>query len=226
MQTKLGHYPAKPKSEETFNAYVIVCRTYDASSSFLDIFEKTRKARGAKGAPTDEEQDVLRAMLTFATSGLDSMVKQLVRDALPSIINTDQGATKMFKGHVESKIKRADQLDFKFLAAVLVEERPRESLVRGLVHSLTSSSLQSKDELLKVAAYFNIPSKDLSKNIALLDRIFGARNEISHEMDIDFAQPNRNRRPRRRKEMVEYTQEILRLSEAFLTLVDKKLWGS
>jgi len=223
MQTKFGNYPAKPKSDQTFNAYVIVCRTHDASSSFLDIFQKTRKARRAKGVSTDEEQDLLRAMLTFATAGLDSMVKQLVRDALPAVINGDQGARKKLEEYIAKRIRKGEQLDSKFLAGVLASQHPLHSLVGGLVDTLTLGSLLSEKELFKVAAHFNIASQALYEDSKLLGRIFHARNQISHEMDIDFDQPNRNRRPRRRDEMVKYTKEILSLSEMFLTLVDQKL---
>jgi len=36
---------------------------------------------------TDEEQDLLRAMLVMAAAGLDSMTKQLIRDALPQVVH-------------------------------------------------------------------------------------------------------------------------------------------
>jgi NADH dehydrogenase FAD-containing subunit len=62
--------------------------------------------REAKGTPTDEKQDLLRAMLIFATAGLDSMVKQLITDALPSVIEIDLGATAMFKKYVERRLEK------------------------------------------------------------------------------------------------------------------------
>ena len=42
-------------------------------------------------------------------------------------------------------------------------------------------------------------------------------------MDVDFDQTNRNRRPRRKAMMIDYTTEILRLANAFLTEVDRGL---
>ena len=86
MLTLFKHYPGEPKSGSLHeNSQFILCSAHDAASSFLDTFNKVREARQAKGTPTDEEQDLLRAMLLFATAGLDSMVKQLVtdRDTLP-----------------------------------------------------------------------------------------------------------------------------------------------
>jgi hypothetical protein len=39
-----------------------------------------------RGMSTDEEQDLLRAMLVTAAPGLDAMTKQLIRDALPKVV--------------------------------------------------------------------------------------------------------------------------------------------
>ena len=41
-----------------------------------------------------------------------------------------------------------------------------------------------------------------------------------HEMDVDFHQTNRNRRPRTIKAMTEYTKKIFCVSNAFLKSVD------
>ena len=81
----------------------------------------------------------------------------------------------------------------------------------------------SFDQVLRVASYFDIPSTALATDPKLLDRIFGARNEIVHEMDVDFAQTNRNRRPRRKAVMIDHTTEVLRLANAFLIEVDRGL---
>ena len=71
--SRFQHYPNRPATEATQNAFTILCSTHNAASSFLDIFEATRRTRKAKGTPTDEEQNLLRAMLVFAGAGLDSM---------------------------------------------------------------------------------------------------------------------------------------------------------
>ena len=42
-------------------------------------------------------------------------------------------------------------------------------------------------------------------------------------MDVDFAQTNRNRRPRRKAVMIDHTTEILRVANAFLIEVDSRL---
>ena len=220
---RFDHYPASPASDAARNAYTILCSAHNAASSFLDIFEATRKTRKAKGTPTDEEQDLLRAMLVFAGAGLDSMIKQLVRDALSLTIDRSEGAEENLKTFIAKRLARQNTLDPSFLSSVLASRDPRDVLVSELVDDLISQSLQSKEQVLRVASYFDIPSAALAPDLKLLERIFRARNEIVHEMDVDFAQTNRNRRPRRKAEMISHTTEILRLANAFLIEVDRGL---
>ncbi|MCX5667098.1 MAG: HEPN domain-containing protein [Candidatus Omnitrophica bacterium] len=222
MNSKFNNYPTKPASPRAFNAYMILCSTHDAASSFFDIFERRRR-RKTKGTSTDEEQDLLRAMLVFATSGLDSMIKQLITDALHQIIIKDVGAREVFKNYIEKKLIQSNQINAKLLAASLVEQDPRKRLVDEVVRDLTSNSLQSKEELLRAASFFDIPSQDLSSDPNRLKEIFDARNQISHEMDINFSQRNRKRRQRKQSDMIRYTNEILRIAKTFLSIVDKKL---
>jgi hypothetical protein len=220
MTSQFKHFPTKPPvGSPLLNAYYILCNTHDAASSFLDIFNRDRKARNAKGAPTDEEQDLLRAMLTFTSSGLDSMVKQLVADCLVLVINADEGAAKMFRAFVETKISTKEGIDSKFLSQVLADDAPKNVMLQALVDHLRASSLQSKNELFKVGAYFNIPSAELCTDTKLLQNIFDARNQIAHEMDIDFTQSNRSRRPRAKQTMIDYTNELFRIAGVYLDKV-------
>jgi hypothetical protein len=172
------------------------------------------------GTPTDEEQDLLRAMLTFASAGLDSMTKQLIRDALAQVIEFSPGAMGNFKTFIAKRLSRRETLDPQFLAEVLASRDPRAVLVDGLVDELVSQSLQSKETLLRAASYFDIPSTDLTPDLGYLEEIFKARSQIAHEMDVDFEQPNRNRRPRRRWQMIDHTNELLRIANVLLARVD------
>lgn len=108
MANALFSHPAQPQRDPCQDAYVILCNAHDAVRSFLDTFETVRKTRSAKGMSTDEEQDLLRAMVLFAGAGLDSMVKQLIRDALPAIIERDEGATLQFKDYIEKRLRESE----------------------------------------------------------------------------------------------------------------------
>ncbi len=215
------HYPNKPKSDIVQNAFVILCNSHKASASFLDRFNNSRTKR--RGAPTDNEQDLLRAMLVFASSGIDSMVKQLVRDALPDIIKADPGAMEVFIAKVEKTIYKHQTLDVALLVKAILSDSPRDTLTQKLIQELTAGSLQSVKEIFTVGSYFNIASATLTKNVNKLKTIFHVRNQISHEMDIDFEQTNRSRRPRRRDEMISFTNELFKIGKTFLEQVDKKL---
>ena len=222
---RLQHFPTPPSEGLCEKAYLILCNSHDTASSFLHIFEDTRRQRNARGTPTDEEQDLLRAMLLFASAGLDSMVKQLIRDALPSVVEQDEDSEKMFQQFVARKLVRSESIDRSLLAEVIADRQPRDRLVRLMVEELVSGSLQSVEELRKVGSYFAIPSSSLipNKEQAKVRRIFAARNRIIHEMDVDFDQPNRNRRPRRKQQMIDDTNLVFSVSERFLKRVAAKL---
>jgi len=151
------------------------------------------------------------------------MVKQLVRDTLGLILTKQEGAQRQFTGFIQSRLRREEQVDIRFLAEALAAERPMMHLRAELVRELTGASLQSVDQLLKVAASFAIPADEITKDPKHLRTVFEARNQIAHEMDILFGQPNRGRRQRARKTMHEYTKLVLSVGKSFYTAVEKRL---
>lgn len=221
MPTRFDNYPTEPRNGECRNAYIILCNAHDAASSFLDIFDDVRRKK--RGAPTDEEQNLLRAMLIFATAGLDSMIKQLVEDSLSAVIDRVEGASNKFKLYIERRLIKGEELDRRFLAEIIADLKPRVRMLNELKTELGSASLQSTEQLFRAAAFFDIPSDAIGERRDRLDEIFNARNEIVHEMDVDFAQPRRNRRPRNRDPMTDYTNEVFRLTGRFLAEVDGKI---
>jgi hypothetical protein len=102
----------------------------------------------------------------------------------------------------------------------------RDVLIQDLVRDLTSGSLQSNDELFSVASFFNIATKDLLDKPQDLKSIFNIRNQISHEMDIDFSQPNRHRRPRAREDMIDFTNTVFKVAKNFIEKTDERLSNS
>ena len=193
---------------------------HETAHSFLQILSKDR----SRGQPSRPEQDLLRAMLVFASAGLDSMIKHLVKDALPTAIKNDSAIHNIFlKEFVERKIKQGEQPDYKIMADVLVAENPMDRMITMWVNDLTAKSLQSADELFKIASYFDIKSNIISKEPNKLKEVFQIRNIIIHEMDVDFSQVKRNRTPRQRNEMIEATNRLLKVCKAFLNAVDDKL---
>src|SRR5437763_1411024 len=96
--------PARPNAITLVRAHSILERASDSAEALFEAFATVRRARGAHGTATDHEQDLLRAALIFAAAGLDSMVKQLVRDALHSVLRRDPGAQVQFAEFVHSRL--------------------------------------------------------------------------------------------------------------------------
>jgi hypothetical protein len=230
MATALVKRPAKPASSECALAFQVLEYTHDTSSSFLDAFESVRKQRGAVGTPTDEEQDLLRAMLVMASAGLDAVAKQLIRDCLLPLVGASAQVREAFQGFVEKRLRgrTADSetvagFDPKFAAAALVAPDTRGHLVEALAAELTSGSLQSLDELKRVATFLGGDPRDVESRKTSLKAAFDARNQIIHEMDIDFSQVNRNRFSRTKKSMVQNTNALLEAAQYLLGAVDRCL---
>jgi hypothetical protein len=213
------HLPERPENEVCLVAHTILCKACDACESFHQVFKQLRVS-AKQGTTTDAQQDTLRAMLVFACAGLDSAIKQLVRDALQNVIDSDEGAQKNFTESVKRKlpdIERSRDL----LAGVLTARDQRAHLIGRLMSDLIADSLQSFEQLSKVAAAFNIPSSDMG-DIGKLREAFTVRNQIIHEMDIDF-RANRSRRSRKQNDMQKYTAAVLNTANTFLKRVDIKL---
>lgn len=88
----LGAPPPEPDNPLLISSHSILERAFESAETLFEAFATVRQARGAHGTATDHEQDLLRAAFVFAAAGLDSMVKQLVRDTLQAIIAKDAGA--------------------------------------------------------------------------------------------------------------------------------------
>ena len=215
--------PPAPTSSELIGAYSILKRACEAAESFVIAYRTVRQARNARGTATDHEQDLLRAALVFAAAGLDSCVKQLVQDTLRIIIANDEGAHRQYTDYVRSKLRRLDSQATRFLAEAVAADSPARHIQEQLVTELTRPSLQSKDQILKVAAHFAIPAAEISDDLKKLKEVFDARNQIAHEMDILLGQTNRSRRQRREEDMKKYAAFVLDTALAFYTAVEKRL---
>lgn len=218
---RLVQAPSKPGSETCQNAWRVLDYTHTTTQGFLTLFA-SQQARKRQGSPSSGEHDLLRAMLVFASAGMDSMVKHLVQDALPTVVKNDRGAHENLREFVEDKLESRERPNYGLLARALVSPNPVEVMIALLVDDLKSNSLQSAEQLLRVGSFFDVKSDDITGDIPRLKEIFRIRNEIVHEMDIDFSRPNRNRRSRTRDRMIAATNYLLEVAAAFLRAVDTK----
>ncbi|WP_105403429.1 hypothetical protein [Neorhizobium sp. T7_12] len=202
----------------------------EAISNFHTLYES---ATSQENVNSHAAEDLLRAMLLFAGSGLDAVFKQLINDALAHVIERDPGAQREFQKFAERRIRKSSasddskggaqaSTDFALLAELLVSTEPRKIMLKQLTRSLTSDSLQSRDQLLKAASYFAIGREDFMPAHGVTDAAFKARNQITHEMDADLAS-QQGRRKREYHQMIEWCQNIVAISEAFLSQVAARL---
>lgn len=179
--------------EEARTAARIFGACHASVTALYEAFWTVRQARGnPPGATTDQEQDILRAMLVMACSGLDAVLKQIIRDAIPTISAGDDGVRAGLESFVERKIKSPDGGNFvggKLLARLLCSPSPVMAATDSYIYELTGDSLQSADQVMKTAAALGLlPQWQIDKQV--LSGIFKLRNTIIHELDVNLnAQP-------------------------------------
>ena len=209
----------------TARAYQIIEYGHDSARSLIEAFCTVKGGR--PGAATDEQQDILRAAIVMAGACIDSSLKQLFRDCLPDLILTDNGVKREFETFVERALRRTDSeagIDCKLLACALTSTHPLNFLSEAYVYSLTGASLQSTDQLFAACRALGLNTKnDVPLDKAQLDKVFSARNDIVHEMDIDFDAPRRNRFQRRLEDTIRMANGLLVVSERICKVVHAKL---
>lgn len=70
-----------------------------------------------------------------------------------------------------------------------------------------------------MASYFNIKTM----NIEDIKEVFNARNQITHEMDIDMNSEYLNRRIRKKEIVKEYSDRIFKLARHYIQGVESKI---
>lgn len=216
---------AKIGNSELTDAFLIFQNARLSSISLYQAFELARAKRGKPGGmTTDLEQDILRAMLVMACAGLDSALKQVIRDALPLLVQTNPEAQAGLEKFVERQI-RGEDIDIgtnvKYLAKVLASSSPHRRVVESYIAELTGDSLQSANQLFKAVNVLGVDPKEVGADKATLRPIFEARNQIIHELDIDLDGERRKRNIRGMGLMIEWTDCILGMTKAIIEAVDK-----
>jgi|SRR5579872_5785629 len=215
-------------------ARTILERTHESAAALLKAFDLLRTPRGRRtarvGMTTDEEQDVLRAMLVMAAAGLDAMTKQLIRDALPLIAHRNSRA----RAELEKFLARQFAVDVqsitagrsaRFVAGLLSASDLPSRAVALYVEDLTAGSLQSAEELSRIAAAFGLTREDLGTNFEDLRDIFRVRNKIIHDLDVNLEAAGRVRNMRTRPRMAADANALLQASEDLLRAINNQLSG-
>jgi hypothetical protein len=174
-------------------------------------------------------------MLVFAAAGLDSLLKQLMRDALHSLAAQDPAV----QGELETFVTRQIRVDEatlgdttsgrKFLAEVLVTPAPLSRITEKYIRDITGESLQSAPQLFRAVKALGLSPDSLELDAGQLKEIFDARNQIIHEMDIRLEakkKKSRTRRSRTIEDMTRKAEHLLEVGQRVIEAVDGKLQRS
>ncbi len=217
----------QPDAEQCAKAAVILERTHDSAEALFKAYELARASRGSpRGISTDDEQDLLRAMLVMAAAGLDSMLKQLIRDAMPELVRRDETVrggfekfiTRSVRGDVDKPESTAGS---RFLARLLAAPSHQQQAIEEYIGELTGGSLQSAAELSRATGALALASVKIDHSA--LQPIFDVRNKIIHELDINLEGDRRKRNHRALTTMKDHANKLLELAEQILREVDEKL---
>jgi hypothetical protein len=217
----------QPKAPACSGAATILERTHESADALLKAFELAQTGRGSpRGMTTDEEQDLLRAMLVMAAAGLDSMLKRLIRDAMPALVKAKpqvrEGLEKFVARSIRGDADAPEPLaGAKFLSRVLVAESQQSQVIEEYTRELTGASLQSAPELLRTVQALGLSKVKL--DASRFKAIFDVRNKIIHELDINLSTDRRKRNLRRREQMMADTDALLEVGEQVLTEVEEVL---
>jgi hypothetical protein len=174
----------------TETAQRFLASAYDSVDAVLETLETLREIRrqqsggDIRGRLTSQEEDLLRAAIVFTGAGLDATLKQLIRDTLPTLLGTSDQAHEKFETFAADHLGTGEIADSKMIARYLTSGDPRARLIEDYIYDLTGSSLQSAEEVQKVAGALGIDDAALRTRITGLRTLFVARNEISHELDL------------------------------------------
>ncbi len=195
----------------TETAQRFLASAYDSVEAVLQTLKTVRQQRRQDTGRTlrrltSPEEDLLRAAIVFTGAGLDATLKQLIRDTLPALLETSRQAHDKFEAFAADKLGTAEVADTKMMARYLTSPDPRSRLIEDYVYDLTGSSLQSAEEVDKTAGALGIDEAGLRKRIAGLRELFVARNEISHELDLQRPEQPGDRT--RRSRAIDHTKTL------------------
>jgi hypothetical protein len=209
-----------------FSAYDSVQAVFDN----LDTVREVRRQQGGqiRGRLPANEEDMLRAAIVFTGAGLDATLKQLIRDTLPGLLECSDQAHDKFESFAADRLGTGEIADSKVIARYLTSANPRERLIDDYIYDLTGSSLQSAQEVQKTAGALGLEDKELRKRINGLRGLFVARNEISHELDLQRPekQGDRARRTRSMGLTRDLCQEGLEVGQLIINAVGELLESS
>ena len=136
--TMIDAVPMPPRSHETTDAWKILKYAQQSARSFLGLFDDLSDLNIT---PSDEKQDLLRAMVVAAGIGLESATRELGRNGLPGMLNRgDVPASDAAHAYMKGRL-REKSTELKQLAAVLSSPPPRAGVADLIAADMSSRDL-------------------------------------------------------------------------------------
>lgn len=217
--------PFSSTKERTKTAALILEHSVESANSMWAAYDLARVNRGKpRGITTDQEQDLLRAMVIAAASGLDACLKRLILDCLPTLVQDAPEVHDSFEKFVLRHLQSGEgAVSAKLLAKTLSASDAQLHLIEQYVYDLTGDSLQSAEQLMKACAALGADAKVCIGDFAEVKAIFAARNQMIHELDMNLDHPIRKRRVRTQADMKGYAERLLAISRAIVSDVDGRI---
>lgn len=164
-----------------------------AMGTLMNRFLKLADGKSQQGLWVPQAVDSLRAALLFASAGLDTSLKRLVRHALPQLASWDSDVEKHFRKWAEQRVgdSATGAVQAKELVHILLGQgaSPRDVLMGRWVYELTDGSAQSVERVDELAQALGVTDRAIrartaNKETSTLKAAFAARNEIAHELDV------------------------------------------
>lgn len=193
---------------------------HDSITGLFGTLHTVRELKAESGVSirklTHGETDILRSALVFAGAGLDAVLKQLLRDALPTLLTTHKSAKGALIGYSGELFKDEPGK----ARSILVSPDPTAALQKEYIDGLTKGSQQKSDELIAVRRAFGITSAGPLNDDVLkgFNDFFLARNEVVHELDLTptSGRGTFTRRTRKMDETRERCDAALLLAQTFI----------
>lgn len=209
-----------------------------AMGQLMNRFLKLADGKSQQGLWVPQAVDSLRAALLFASAGLDTSLKRLVRHALPQLASSDHNVQRHFRKWAEQRVgdSATGAVQAKELVLILLGEgaSPRDVLMGRWVYELTDGSAQSVERVDELAQALGVTDREIrsrtaSKDTSTLKSAFTARNEIAHELDVtdpeaEVRKPLENiRRYRKATDIRKWCNELLDVTQQITNDVAARL---
>jgi len=209
--------PTTQGAQERLDAGLAAVNNVLLTMDLSRAVDRKLKKKSLRGRLSDSQTDVLRAAIAFAGAGLDAALKKLIRDTVRQVALQNPLARKKFLDFLDQHLAGADSpVNRRGLAEILIDGRGAQAaLLDSYERELTGDSLQSVEQVAVVCGALGIDDRGIREKLkagSQLDKMFKARNDIVHQLDLtDTGRKQRTLPDARRmaEEALHVAQEII-----------------